>query len=158
MPFNLSQIFGGWRRRGASRKTDGSPHSSRSRLTLPRQTSGGSDGPFARVPNEARPSKTIAKPQTKSHSALAGKLLVAPHISEKATMLGDGRYVFKVADNADKNSLKRAIESRYGVGVESVNIIAQRDKNRRRGQILGVKPGFKKAVVTLKAEDKIAEF
>ncbi|OGF63978.1 50S ribosomal protein L23 [Candidatus Giovannonibacteria bacterium RIFCSPHIGHO2_01_FULL_45_24] len=73
-------------------------------------------------------------------------------------MLGDGRYVFKVADNADKNSLKRAIESRYGVGVESVNIIAQRDKNRRRGQILGVKPGFKKAVVTLKAEDKIAEF
>ena len=99
-----------------------------------------------------------ARGGTKSQSELARRLLIAPHISEKATMLGEGRYVFKVTGGANKNSLKKAIEDRYGVGVEAVNIVAPREKQRRRGANLGIKSGFKKAVIKLKEGQTISEF
>ncbi|QQG42647.1 MAG: 50S ribosomal protein L23 [Candidatus Giovannonibacteria bacterium] len=154
MPFNLAQIFGGWRRKEAKKAPRPADEISRRgrapSATPPRSSTLG-------VESSKTPS-VFPRGVVKNKSGIAWKLLIAPHISEKATMLGDDRYVFKVADNADKNSLKRAIESRYGVGVEFINIIAPRDKNRRRGQILGVKSGFKKAVVVLKAGDKITEF
>src|SRR3989344_430630 len=156
MPFNLSQIFGGWRKKELKTRKppDGPPRSSHPRLTLPagRGSSDASHGP-----SEVRPSK-IEPIRAKSHSELARKLLTSPHISEKATMLGEGRYVFKVADGANKSALKKAVRDRYGVEVRSVNIVAERDKTRRRGQIAGVKSGFKKAVVTLKAGQVISEF
>ncbi|KKS96544.1 MAG: 50S ribosomal protein L23 [Candidatus Giovannonibacteria bacterium GW2011_GWA1_43_15] len=155
MPFNLSQIFGGWRKKkNKGRKApESSPHSFRSRLTLPAER-GGSDASHG--PNEARSSKVAT--QTKNKSELAWKLIIAPHISEKSTMLGEGRYVFKVAGSANKPSLKQAIEARYGVTVLSINMLAARNKKRRRGVILGIKPGFKKAIVTLKAGQNITEF
>ena len=100
-------------------------------------------------------SDAVRGSQTKAHSELARKLLIAPHISEKATTLW---YVFKVSDGANKNSLKHAIEDRYGVEVESVNIVAARDKKRRRGQNLGIKSGFKKAIIKLREGQTINEF
>lgn len=132
-----------------------SPHSPHSRLTLSRG-SGGSDA--SRGSNNAHQLKPDAVPQAKNQSELARKLLIAPHISEKATMLGESRYVFKIANGANKPLIKKAIKDRYGVTVESVSIIAAQEKKRRRGAILGVKPGFKKAVVTLKTGETIAEF
>ena len=155
MPFNLSQIFGGWRRKGGGLKkaTRTRPFSTSDVKSLKT-----SDVLPWRAANKEISDAARGASQIKNKSELAGKLIVAPHISEKATMLGEGRYVFKVADGANKNTLKEAVEGRYGVEVESVNIVAARDKKRSRGQIIGVKSGFKKAVVTLKAGQIISEF
>ena len=161
MPFNLSQIFGGWRKKETKRAMRTvNEHSSLPagragcvRTPEAAKAAGASD---ARIKEFSEPTRKVS--QVKSQSELARKLLTSPHISEKATMLGEGRYVFKVADGANKNALKKAVRDRYGVEVRSVNIVAERDKTRRRGQIAGVKSGFKKAVVTLKAGQVISEF
>lgn len=155
MPFNLSQIFGGWRRKESRGRKSSQQSQVVGPLTRPSDELRGRKPPAA--PGAQQP-KVAAPLQTKNKSELAWKLIIAPHISEKSTMLGDGRYVFKVAGSANKPSLKRAIEARYGVVVESINMLAARNKKRRRGVILGIKPGFKKAVVALKAGQSITEF
>ena len=101
-------------------------------------------------------SKTTAS--IKNKSKLAWKLIKAPHISEKSAMFGEGKYVFRVAGGATKPQLKNAVQDRYGVKVLSVNIVAPRDKKRRRGANFGIKSGFKKAIVKLKAGEIISEF
>ena len=155
MPFSFGQMFGGWRKKEGKKTTSkDSPHPSRSRLTFPRN-SGGSDA--TRVSDEARPSKsTAAKP--KGESDFAWELIRAPHISEKATMQGDGKYVFKVADNATKGTLKQAVEDRYGVMVKSLRMLNMPSKKRNRGGKIGIKSGFKKAIVALKEGQTISEF
>ena len=157
MPFNLSQIFGGWRKKETKgrKSSDVSPRPPRSRLTLPR-SSGGSDA--SHDAGETSQVSGLARAAEKGQSELAWKLIVAPHISEKATMLGEGRYVFNVRSNATKFALKNAIQNRYGVEVKSVNIIQARDKKRRRGAIIGSQHGFKKAVITLQKGQLISEF
>lgn len=150
MPFNLAQIFGGWRRREAKKAPRPADEISRRGRAPERATaSKGRDKKISDAGQGAKP---------KSKSWLAGRFLVSPHVSEKATTLGEERVVFKIARVANKPAIKQAVESRYGVEVKSVNIIAERGKKRRRGAILGIKPGFKKAIVTLKAGNKIAEF
>ena len=108
--------------------------------------------------NEASPKAMRKTQQTKNKSELARRLIVSPHVSEKSVILGDGNYVFKVAPGANKSLVKNAIEDRYGVKVESVNILAPRDKKRRRGANIGIKSGFKKAVVKLQEGQTISEF
>lgn len=152
MPFNLSQIFGGWRRRGDAKKA-ARAH------TSPTPPAGKKPGFFA----DSKPSFKEAggvppRGSVKSHSELAGKLLISPHISEKATMLGENIHVFKVAGRASKSAIKQAVESRYGVLVAAVNIVAARDKRRRRGQVVGRRAGYKKAIVKLAEGQTISEF
>jgi large subunit ribosomal protein L23 len=93
-------------------------------------------------------------------SDIAASVLVAPHISEKASILQQekGSYVFKVSGNSNKQLLKEAIESRYGVEVVSINVINIHAKKRRRGNVLGHKPGYKKAIITLQKGYVINEF
>ncbi|QQG45024.1 MAG: 50S ribosomal protein L23 [Candidatus Sungiibacteriota bacterium] len=77
-------------------------------------------------------------------------VLVAPHITEKSTALSKyNKYIFKVTLRANKILTKQAVEAKYGVRVESVRVLNTSGKERRRGRIIGHKPGFKKAVVTL---------
>ncbi|MCG2699886.1 50S ribosomal protein L23 [Candidatus Parcubacteria bacterium] len=80
----------------------------------------------------------------------------APHISEKATDLGAiNRYVFKVFSRANKVEIKKTIESIYGVKVLTVNIITIPAKKRRLGKTIGLKQGYKKAIVKIKEGQKI---
>ncbi len=80
----------------------------------------------------------------------------APHITEKAGFLeGKNQFVFKVFNNANKNEIKKSIEEIYRVNVTNVNIINVRPKERRKGRIKGQKAGYKKAIVSLKAGQKI---
>ena len=77
-------------------------------------------------------------------------LVIAPHVSEKASLLQtDGAYVFKVTGSATKILLRRAIENNYDVKVESVRILGAHSKKIRRGNTIGHKPGFKKAIIKL---------
>ena len=89
-------------------------------------------------------------------SDIAWKSLHSPLISEKETFLEEkGKYVFKVLKRANKTEIKKAVEDLYKVKVEKVNIINTKRKKRRLGRVEGFKPGYKKAIVSLKEGDKI---
>jgi large subunit ribosomal protein L23 len=77
-------------------------------------------------------------------------------ITEKAAgMAGDRKYIFLVEDRANKPEIKKTVEAQYKVHVVGVHVINTRPKERRRGKIVGVRAGFKKAIVTLKKGEKL---
>ena len=92
------------------------------------------------------------------------EILVAPHVTEDTTKnmvnpkSGARKYVFKVALDASKDEVKAAIEKRFDVKVASVNTLINRGKIKRVRMVAGKKPNWKKAYITLKAGQKIAEF
>ena len=84
------------------------------------------------------------------------KILIAPQITEKATMLAQkNQYVFKIHPEANKNEIKKAIEKLYGIQVLDVKIINIPGKKRRLGRISGWKKGYKKAIVKIKEGQKL---
>ena len=83
-------------------------------------------------------------------------VLVKPRMSEKAAQSGkSGKYVFEVSKKANKISIKKAVEHTYQVKVTQVNIINTEGKERKSGRTPGKMSDFKKAIVTLKAGQKI---
>ncbi len=85
------------------------------------------------------------------------KLLVKnPIITEKATALGVfNQYVFLVANEATAPEVKKVIEAVYKVKVTAVRMINTAPKPRRVGRSLSTKPGYRKAIVTIKEGQKI---
>ena len=77
-------------------------------------------------------------------------VIVAPHITEKATLLSEhNAVVFKVADKATKPEIKAAVEGVFKVKVEGVNTVVVKGKLKQfRGRI-GRRSDVKKAIVTL---------
>ena len=89
-------------------------------------------------------------------SDIAYRVLKVPQITEKATNLAEkNQYVFKVYPKTNKIEIKTAIEDLYNVDVLSVRIIKVRPKRRRLGRISGWRAGYKKAIVKIKAGQKI---
>ncbi len=78
-------------------------------------------------------------------------LIIAPVITEKSAGLVEGKntYVFKVSKNANKESIKDAIETTYNVKVESVRTLNTKAKDKRVGRYTGKTKTYKKAFVTL---------
>lgn len=87
-------------------------------------------------------------------------VLLRPVISEKSTMEAErNNYTFAVARDANKPRIKAAVEAEFKVTVLDVRVVSVRPKQKRRGRRnLGVVPGWKKAVVTIAAGDKIELF
>ena len=79
-----------------------------------------------------------------------------PTITEKATMASEnGAVVFEVAIDANKPSIKEAVEALFGVKVKAVNTTITKGKTKRfRGQ-LGRRKDVKKAYVTLEEGNTI---
>ena len=79
------------------------------------------------------------------------KVLVGPHISEKATMLADGKsqFVFKVATDATKLEIKKAVESLFSVKVAHVTTLNVKGKTKRTVRGLGKRNDWKKAYIAL---------
>ena len=77
-------------------------------------------------------------------------IVLAPHITEKSTMLSEANaVVFRVAPKASKPEIKAAIEALFGVTVKGVNTIVSKGKTKRwKGQPYQ-RSDFKKAIVTL---------
>ena len=77
-------------------------------------------------------------------------VIVAPHITEKSTLLSEhNAVVFKVARDATKPQIKAAVEALFGVDVTGVNTITTKGKTKRwRGRPYR-RSDVKKAVVTL---------
>lgn len=83
-------------------------------------------------------------------------LVKRPIIAEKAIHLGSLRkYVFLVDGKATAPEVKKIIESNYNVKVVKTNTVNVKSKKRRLGATLGVKPGYKKLIVTLKQGQKL---
>ncbi len=82
---------------------------------------------------------------------MANKFLIKnPLVTEKGTAIASlGKYLFLVDKKANKKEVKKAIEEIYKVKVSGVNIINTRPKPRRLGRTMGIRPGYKKAIVTL---------
>lgn len=77
-------------------------------------------------------------------------VVVAPHITEKATMaLENNAVVFKVTMDATKPEIKAAVENLWGVKVKAVNTVVQKGKTKRFKGVMGKRSDFKKAYVTL---------
>jgi len=87
------------------------------------------------------------------------EVLLAPVVTEKSYEQIDNRkYSFRVHQDAHKTQVRQAVEELFDVKVERVNILKVQPKPKRRGLNRGTKPGWKKAIVRLKAGDKIEIF
>jgi large subunit ribosomal protein L23 len=89
----------------------------------------------------------------------AGQIVLAPIVSEKSYHGSVyGKYTFKVHPDAHKTQIRQAIEELFDVHVVRVNVLKVQAKPKRRGQIKGIKPGWKKAVVQLMPGETIEIF
>jgi len=77
-------------------------------------------------------------------------VIVAPHITEKSTLLSENNsVVFKVANKATKPEIKAAVEALFSVSVLGVNTMNQKGKTKRWKGKPYKRSDFKKAVVRL---------
>ena len=81
-------------------------------------------------------------------------------ITEKGTVLREARnqYLFEVLRDANKIDIKRAVEAIFHVKVASVRTQQMLGKVRRQGRFVGKRSDWKKAIVTLKPDQKIDLF
>jgi large subunit ribosomal protein L23 len=87
------------------------------------------------------------------------EVLLAPVVSEKSySLIGEGKYVFRIHPDAHKTQVRQAVEELFGVHVEGVNVLKVQPKPKRRGLSKGIKPGWKKAIVQLREGETIEIF
>ncbi len=87
-------------------------------------------------------------------------ILRSPLITEKTNLQkSDSNQVsFRVDVKATKKEIKAAVEKIFSVTVLNVHTMRQLGKIKRMGRFMGRRPGWKKAIVTLKPGDKIQYF
>ncbi len=77
-------------------------------------------------------------------------VIVAPHITEKATLLSEqNAVVFRVSNDATKPQIKAAVEALFDVKVTGVNTLVQKGKTKKWKGTPYTKSDVKKAIVTL---------
>ena len=82
--------------------------------------------------------------------------IISPTVTEKATFLSEyNKVVFKVHKGASKNSIKKNIEKIFKVNVIKVNTINLKGKSKMVRGRKTKKPGYKKAIITLKKGQSI---
>ena len=87
------------------------------------------------------------------------QVLIRPVISEKSyEQIAQNQYTFKVHQDAHKTQIRQAVEELFEVKVERVNIVKVQAKPKRRGAFRGTRPGWKKAIVQLRAGQTIEFF
>jgi large subunit ribosomal protein L23 len=87
------------------------------------------------------------------------EVLRRPVITEKNTdLMAENKYVFEVMKRANKDQIKAAVEKAFKVTVVSVNVTMAPSKSTGYGRLKGKRPSWKKAIVTLRAGDKIEIF
>jgi len=85
------------------------------------------------------------------------KIILSPHVSEKATIAAEknNEYVFQVIENATKPEIKDAIEYLFNTKVKSVHVVNVRPKQKLFKGVEGKRKGWKKAYVTLQADQTL---
>ncbi len=115
--------------------------------------------PAAEIKAPAVKPAAVKAPEAKAPAAprrVNYAILQRPWISEKA-LIGGARsqFVFAVAPEATKPAIRQEVERRYGVHVQAVNVVRMTGKQKHFRGILSHKMVQKKAIVTLKAGEKI---
>ena len=86
-------------------------------------------------------------------------VIIKPVVTEASMdMLADKKYTFKVATDANKVEIKKAVEEIFGVKVDKVTTMNFDGKLKRMGRFEGRRAAYKKAVVKLTADSKTIEF
>ncbi len=88
-------------------------------------------------------------------------VILAPIVSEKSySLLDQNSYTFKVHPDANKTEIRQAVEAIFNVEVTNVNTLNRKGKRKRnrRQATFGTRPDTKRAIVTLKAGDRIDLF
>jgi len=86
-------------------------------------------------------------------------VIISPIITEASmARLAEKKYTFKVASDANKIEIKKAVEEIFKVSVAKVNTISVKAKNKRVGYHFGKTSEWKKAIVTLTPDSKTIEF
>ena len=88
------------------------------------------------------------------------QVLIRPVISEKSVAQTEvNNYTFAVGRDANKFQIRDAVEAQFKVTVLDVRVLWVKPKQKRRGRrTLGTVPGWRKAVVTIAAGQKIELF
>ncbi|MCD8095062.1 MAG: 50S ribosomal protein L23 [Ruminococcus sp.] len=90
---------------------------------------------------------------------IASDIIIKPIITEDSMeRLEDKKYTFKVAKNATKVEIAKAVEELFDVKVAKVNTINVKGKKKRMGRYVGYRPDWKKAIVTLEGDKTISFF
>ncbi len=98
----------------------------------------------------------MAKPQKAAVANRHYDVILAPHITEKSTLISEANaVVFKVANDASKPEIKAAVEALFNVTVTGVNTLVQKGKTKRWKGTPYSRSDMKKAIVTLKDGDSI---
>ena len=85
----------------------------------------------------------------------AHDVILAPVITEKSmAAIANKKYTFKVAKDAGKIEIAKAVEELFDVKVDKVNTLNVRGQQRRQGAHTGYTASWKKAIVTLTADSK----
>jgi len=85
-------------------------------------------------------------------------VILAPVLSEKAvSVIESGKYSFFVHPDANRTQIKEAIETVFEVGVVKINLIRVGGKVKRQGRFQGRTADRLKAIVTLKAGQRIEQ-
>ena len=86
-------------------------------------------------------------------------IIIRPVLSEKSyDGMADKKYAFEVAIGANKTEIKKAVETIFGVKVETVNTLRTEGNMKRQGRTQGRRPERKKAYVKLTEGSKTIEF
>ncbi len=86
------------------------------------------------------------------------KVILGPHVSEKASLAAEkGQIVFRVASDASKPEVKKAVEKLFNVKVNAVQMVNIKGKTKRTMRGLGKRNDLRKAYVTL-AEGQDIDF
>ena len=89
----------------------------------------------------------------------AHDIILKPVITEDSMeRLQSGKYTFKVAKDANKVEIAKAVEEIFDVKVAKVNTMSVKGKEKRMGRNTGFRPDWKKAIVTLEGEKTIEFF
>ncbi len=117
---------------------------------------------FGKPKKEIKSEENKKAPETKVTGLPQGKdpklylIVKKPIVTEKAVGLSaNNQYVFKVWQKTNKIEIRKAVEKLYDVKVKKVKTAKTPAKSKQVGRFQGQKPGFKKAIVTLKEGHKI---
>jgi large subunit ribosomal protein L23 len=149
------------------------PAAADSKAAKPKVAKPKSDKPKSEKPKVSKPKVAKAKAGQTGASkgapaqSLAARLsteklmsvLIGPHLSEKSSGLAERlkQFVFKVRRDADKPSIKRAVELMFDVKVTEVQVVNCMGKAKRFGRSPGRRQDWKKAYVSL-AEGQDIDF
>ncbi len=87
------------------------------------------------------------------------QVILRPIVSERSyDLIGDNRYTFEVAKQANKIEISQAVESIFGVTVLKVNTMSVKGKPKRVRYAKGYSRSWKKAIVTLAEGETIEAF